>query len=1532
MREVRKSLMRLMGEAAEAYQMEHAPPRLQAAMLHEAMAVLPLPGRAEARRRVTARLLSLSHGSLHRHLLTIRCPDQAFYFGAIKGYLSRRGIQPIGHQTLVASLHCDERHCRLLPCEPGEIAEDNFMLIAIHLSATLIEDARPLLRDVHWILQAVEVSVRDFPAMRQCMRALADTLDAHNRIESELLRWMLDDRYIMYGMQRGSWRRGVMRNRRLLERIVPGLREQIAHLSPASSPGLEWLPLSSALNHIYTPARMEVVRICWPERDGSLHECLLLGHFSRSGRYTNASEVPRLREGWHALRYSRMLRYSSFYRRELRSLYDRMPKPVLLAVPGVDWVRPLKEITDLSVPTRMSVTRLQPEQGDVEYLLMAMMNDRFGPNIMAEIRRVLRQEGLRYHDHIAITMGEKRILVAAVAAPDGWPEPGRLHARLQECIVFWKDRAKRHVLARADRLHVPEALAELEQVSRLYQELYPPEQFVRDLQAAREIRHRQRHLVRVELQGEMAHLHVYTHSNIPLGRLIEQVHAFGLLAEQESLANFGDGRETIRLITLQCRVPAAIRVQALPRLQKALEHVFNHEADHDALNALVITAGLEIREVAVLIALRNHLIQLLPDAAPGPLSEMMKRYPKVSACLYRIFEALHRPAMPPTASAQRTLAFTEALRTVGSLTHDRWFRALQGLVLASLRTNAYVRAVDAPLAIKVDPSAMDFVPRPRPFREIFVHGIHVEGVHLRAGAVARGGIRHSDRHNDYRTEILELMATQTVKNGQILPTGAKGGFIVRGTRPDAAFVLRQYRLFIRALLTLTDNLVEQQVVPPEGIRVATVDRDDPYLVVAPDKGTARFSDDANEEARNMGFWLDDAFASGGGDGYDHKAFGITARGAWVCAESHFRQLGRDASRDPISIVGIGDMSGDVFGNGMLLNPHIRLLAAFNHRHIFLDPNPDAAQAFAERQRLFREGLGWDGYDPALISHGGGVFDRDSKQIPISQEVRAALGIDVDALPGESLIRAVLRAPVDLLYNGGIGTYVKSRQETHRQVRDPSNDAVRVDAQDLRCSVVCEGGNLGFTQWARLEYARKGGLIYTDAIDNAAGVNMSDHEVNLKILFSATSASGIGRAARNRLLARVAGDVMEQCLQANARQAMALELAQLDARAHLPRYVRLRDGLLEEKRLDLRVDPGMHDEQTLHLAPQLAVLLGHEKNRIHDALNREGYAQWSLFADSMLREYFPLAIRRRFADAIAEHPLRVSLAHTCITNHVLDHYGLACVHHLQSMIGCAAADACEALLIAERLLHSQPVLQALSRSRGDVQVGQQIQHGIQEYHLLFAEELLRLCRIRELDDAWLRRHWRGLRRFCRSDAVMGIGGNENSRFLHLLREAALSGLDKQTSADLAMLPELAQMAPAIHLSTQLQSPLKHCLRAMQAVLHLLPFSAIEMPMRSAEWGSGEAHLLRREWFHRLTLLKARAGACLLRRGKGDPLALGEQCWSRHRHWPSLQEFALESAQRLDAAQAGDEYRTQLMLMMAKLETLVEECGSCVQVAD
>ena len=1096
--------------------------------------------------------------------------------------------------------------------------------------------------------------------------------------------------------------------------------------------------------------------------------------------------------------------------------------------------------------------------------------------------------------------------------------------------MFWKDYARQHILEHADMLDVPSALTELEQLPSIYQDIFSPQTFLHHYQAREYILKHHHHTVHIEHQNEILKIQVLSKDALPLGELIDKIQSFSLVAMQEASVRLGaDMQQSIVINEIQCITPPNLHRQTLSRLQQALTQVLNQQSDHDDMNALLIHAELEIEHIAVLITLRNHLIQLIADAAPTPLTDMFNTYPAVAKALYQIFEAMHCPAKADYTCEQAHRYFEKTMMDVTNLTDDRWFRALQKLIQAGLRTNAYIRQVGEPVSIKINPRLLDFAPHPHPYREIFVHGVHMEGVHLRAGAVARGGIRYSDRPADFRTEILELMATQVVKNGQIVPTGAKGGFIVRcicQQSDKAAFVLKQYRLFIRALLELTDNLIHQQSVPPTGIYIHPDDQHDPYLVVAADKGTARYSDDANAEARIASFWLDDAFASGGKHGYDHKVFGITARGAWRCAAHHFKALGKDAYHDAITTIGIGDMGGDVFGNGMLINPNLKLLGAFNHQHIFLDPNPPK-QAYQERQRLFDAVQGWGDYNPKIISDGGGVFNRASKRIELAKPVRKRLNITDKYLSGEALIRAMLMAPVDLLYNGGIGTYVKASHESHEDVRDPSNNSVRVNGKDLRCAVVCEGGNLGFSQEARIEYAMNGGAINTDAIDNAAGVNMSDHEVNLKILFSAHDAASISLKKRNQLLQSMGEDVCHQCLQDNQIQAEALSLAQQDAEHYPPRLLRLRDTLLKESRLDRRIDPQLNDWDALRSRPQLAVLLGHEKNRIHEALDQAQFETWSHFSKPMLESYFPKQMQKKFNAHIHHHPLKAGICHTQVANHIINHFGLMNLCHLESLLDANIPDICEALLTTECLLAIPALRQSFQSMPHHDKDMLLIQHHMQTYILQFAEDILRLFNIRNWDKTWFEKQRQAIQRFRKSDDAIGIGGRESSHFLSLLKSAMQSGMDTEHAMHLAMLPELSQMASACYLSHKLSQPLSHCLHAMQTTLHLLPFSALEAPMRSSEWGGEDTHPLRKAWLHRLSILKARAGEQLLRHTHKDFLTHGEKLWSKHPNWQAIQQFQMEITQIGDENAASDEQRRmQLMLALTQLESVIEDSAS------
>ena len=717
------------------------------------------------------------------------------------------------------------------------------------------------------------------------------------------------------------------------------------------------------------------------------------------------------------------------------------------------------------------------------------------------------------------------------------------------------------------------------------------------------------------------------------------------------------------------------------------------EAENDGFNRLVLGAGLTSREVEVLRAYSKYLRQIGSAFSQTYMERTLAANPHIARLLVELFHARFDPARQPDPeddASVLTKKLEAAIDAVASLDEDRILRSFLALIQATLRTNWFRRrdAAGQPVVFKLDPSQVPDLPLPRPRYEIFVCSPRVEGVHLRGGRVSRGGLRWSDRREDFRTEILGLMKAQMVKNAVIVPVGAKGGFVMK--RPPAAGADRDtvaaevagcYREFVGGLLDVTDNIVGGEVVHPPA--VFAYDGDDPYLVVAADKGTATFSDLANSIAAEYGFWLGDAFASGGSSGYDHKKMGITARGAWESVKRHFRDFGLDADTAPITVVGIGDMSGDVFGNGMLRSRSLKLLAAFDHRHVFLDPNPDPAASAAERERLFRQARSsWADYDPELISAGGGVFPRTAKLIPLSPEVRAALAVDAEALRPADLIKAVLRAPVDLLWNGGIGTYVKASTETHADAGDKANDAVRVDASELRARVVGEGGNLGFTQRARIEFALAGGRINTDAIDNSAGVDCSDHEVNIKILLDTVVDDGeLTGLQRNRLLAEMTDEVAAMVLRDNYDQTGALAVARAQAAAMVDvhaRYLRKleHDGGLDRALEFLPSDELLAQRRSAGMgltAPEFAVLLAYTKLDVSARLLASDVPEDPWLCRE-LAAYFPAPLRaERFGPAMARHPLRREIVATRITNLLVDRAGTSFIHRLTEETGASVPE-------------------------------------------------------------------------------------------------------------------------------------------------------------------------------------------------------------------------------------------------------------------
>ncbi|KZZ72860.1 NAD-glutamate dehydrogenase [Oleiphilus sp. HI0130] len=737
------------------------------------------------------------------------------------------------------------------------------------------------------------------------------------------------------------------------------------------------------------------------------------------------------------------------------------------------------------------------------------------------------------------------------------------------------------------------------------------------------------------------------------------------------------------------------------KFEVLFKEIWDERAENDRFNRLLVTSYLDWRDIAVLRSYARYMRQVRVSNSQELISSTLVHHDDLVQLLLEMFKLRFDPEGPK--KAERTKAFEkleteflEGLEDVPNLTEDKILRLYLDLIKATVRTNFYQKAKDkfkSYISFKLLPRLIPNVPLPVPMFEIFVYSPRVEGVHLRGGKVARGGLRWSDRNEDYRTEVLGLVKAQQVKNAVIVPVGAKGGFVAKKLpQGDRDAFMKEgiacYKIFISALLDVTDNLVKGKVVPPKN--TIRHDEDDYYLVVAADKGTATFSDIANQISEDRGHWLGDAFASGGSQGYDHKKMGITARGAWVSVQRHFKELGHNVQEQPFTCVGVGDMSGDVFGNGMLLSDQTKLIAAFNHMHIFIDPDPDTTKSFAERQRLFDlPRSSWDDYDKTLISKGGGIFSRDAKSIKLTPEIKKWLGLDVAALAPTALIHEILKADMDLLWFGGIGTYIKASHESHADCGDKANDGLRVDAKDLKVKVIGEGGNLGMTQNSRIEFATQGGLLNTDFIDNAGGVDCSDNEVNIKILLNGVVTAGdLTEKQRNSLLYDMTDDVAEHVLRHNYRQTQAISIANYEAVARIEEYRRLMNSLESAGKLNRELEFLPSEEQMIErksngkglTRPELAVLISYVKGDMKEALNQECFTADD-YVSSEIHRVFPDRLSKKFKKEIDNHQLHSEIVATQVANDMINHMGISFVARLNNSTGANATSIAMAYLIA-----------------------------------------------------------------------------------------------------------------------------------------------------------------------------------------------------------------------------------------------------------
>ena len=882
---------------------------------------------------------------------------------------------------------------------------------------------------------------------------------------------------------------------------------------------------------------------------------------------------------------------------------------------------------------------------------------------------------------------------------------------------------------------------------------------------------------------------------LPLSDVIPILENLGLrvLGEHPYEIHLADGKKIwIHNFLLKYDLADSINISQVKCLfQESFRAIWQGRAENDSFNRLVLGAQLGWRDIALLRGYARYMKQIRFGISEAYIAETLGRYIPISAGLVDLFhqrfgleEVKEEVRQAQVEQCEQKLI--EALGGVDQLNEDRTIRRYIELINATLRTNFFQPDEDGNnkdyISFKVNPAAISDMPLPRPVFEIFVYSPRIEGVHLRGGKVARGGLRWSDRTEDFRTEVLGLVKAQQVKNAVIVPVGAKGGFVAKQLPKEGgrdAFMaegIACYQTFISALLDVTDNLVEGAIVPPKA--VVRHDEDDPYLVVAADKGTATFSDIANEIAVNRGFWMGDGFASGGSIGYDHKKMGITARGAWVSVQRHFREQGHNVQEQDFSVVGIGDMAGDVFGNGMLLSEHICLVAAFNHMHIFIDPSPDSASSFVERQRLFELPRStWDDYDKKLISKGGGIFSRAAKSIPISLEMKQTFGITEDRMAPNDLISALLKAPVDLIWNGGIGTYIKASSETHADVGDKANDALRIDAREVRAKVIGEGGNLGVTQLARIEYGLNGGASYTDFIDNAAGVDCSDHEVNIKIMLNEILDAGdLTRKQRNQTFMEMTDQVADLVLMNNYRQTQAIALAYRDCQLRLDEYVRLMRDYENKGKLNRALE-FLPDEEILAerrassfglTRPELSVLISYTKADLKELLNHPDISSDSYISD-ILTTAFPQQLSEQFGEPMSNHRLRSEIIATQLANDMVNYMGITFVNRLHDSTGASISDIARAYLTARDIFALPDYWQQISAL--DYQIDTQVQEDMMS-------DLMRLVR-------------RATRWFLRNRRVSVDIAEEVERFREPVQSMMASLGDTLKGSELSRWQELYQ---------------------------------------------------------------------------------------------------------------------------------------------
>ena len=1299
------------------------------------------------------------------------------------------------------------------------------------------------------VIGDVCAAVTDWPKMHERMQAVMaeweqGKLPVSNEEAQELqafLQWVAGNHFTFLGYRDYDL---LEDNNGLLLRTVPHsglglLRDDgVARISPSfaelplelqrlsSEPTPLIISKSSARSTVHRPGYMDYIGIKRFADDGKV-----IGEHRFLGMYTSAAynlaprDIPLLRTKTAAILQRSGFTSNSHAGKALQNILDTFPRDELFQTSVDELFSTAMGILHLQERQRLRLFVRQDIFDRFVSCLVYVPRERYDTEIRLRMQNILMQafngtsatfdtqfsESVlaRVHFHIRTRPGD---------IPDY--DVLELEQKLREALQSWQDNLHQALLESVGEARGNDMFQRYGQAfPAAYKEDFNSRTAVSDcqrLEALSADRPLEMRLYRsLEDPSGLLHFNVYgLNEPMPLSDVLPILERMGLRVltahPYEVILREGEQRW---ILAFDMREAFGIEVdvnEVRHIFQDAFAQIWQGAMENDGFNRLVLGARIAWRDVMMLRAYSKYLLQTRVPFSQEYMQQTLADHPPIAQQLVQLFHVRFDPqysGQRETEHEALTAAIEQALEQVVSLDEDRILRRFLAVIQATLRTNFFQSKDGQPkayLAFKFDPSKIPELPLPLPMYEIFVYSPWVEAVHLRGGPAARGGLRWSDRREDFRTEVLGLMKAQMVKNSVIVPVGSKGGFVVK--RPPLGADREQlqkevqdcYKTFIRGLLDITDNRSGDEIQPPA--QVVRYDGDDPYLVVAADKGTATFSDLANSISLEYGFWLGDAFASGGEYGYDHKKMGITARGAWESVKRHFREMGLDIqNRDDFTVVGVGDMSGDVFGNGMLLSRRIKLLAGFNHLHIFLDPDPDPEVSYRERERLFQlPRSSWADYDSALISKGGGVYARSAKAIPVSAEVRAALGIHETQLTPNDLINRLLKAPVDLLWNGGIGTYIKASSESHDDAGDRTNDTLRINGKDLRCKVVGEGGNLGLTQLGRIEYARQDGRVLTDAIDNSAGVNCSDHEVNIKILLNQIVSTGdMTEKQRNRLLADMTDEVAGLVLRQNYLQPEAISITTAYTAELLSDHTRAirfleRSGKLNRALEYLPSDEDIAEREAAGQGltpPELAVLLAYSKITLFEELIDSDVPE-DPFLQQELMMYFPQPLREQFASEINQHPLRREIIATYITNSVLNRMGSAYVIRLLEDSGESAPDIARAYSAARELYQARELWQQIDALDNQISASSQIQmHWVSR-------------RLLERASQWLLRNRRPplnietvVEQFAEGIAVLGAGlpkllpDAEQAQFLQRQQQLIDEGVPEMLAHSVVSLPVL-----------------------------------------------------------------------------------------------------------------------------------------------